>query len=217
MTTYQERRRRLEALEAQADAERQAAETQGDYPDPTTLEDGEILAWAVMGMRWRYIRDGQGEQGTRLNLGARDTVGHSGHQADVDPACAACAEMRFWQTIAERARDLIDAMDGPFIALFGEEVDEALAYIDAGRVDVVPGWIPAVAGLRGSYYKLRLDRQPPRVDENAIGAVNYAVALWARQVGLPQVGSWEMTEVHEWRAWLVTRQDERTHQEKPQP
>ena len=194
--SFRQRMAELERLEAIAEAERQA-KAGADIPDIDAMSDDEVLWAAILGMR----------QGNPRPSGYPDWVVQRQHIKLVPYGCVDPRRTAFVVALAHRAQPLIDAAPFPFIPLAGWEVADAIALIDSGRVDVVPSWPAAVEGLRGGHYNLRVDlgyhTEENDEDEDTIAAVNYAVKLWAQQLGYPRVGAWEMTELDQYRAWLA--------------
>lgn len=183
----------LEALEAQAAAERMARVDAG-VPDLDAMDEQELLYAVVLGLRNYCLHDG------------RVTLPPGCHTITLSARSMREPWASYYDQLVTRAAPLLAAHPGPFIPLAYEEVEEAIRLIDSGRVDVVDLWF-SPGGGRGSNYRLRLDRCQRTADngdeEETIATINHAVGLWAWQVGLPQVGDWEMTELHEWRAWLA--------------
>ena len=109
---------------------------------------------------------------------------------------------RWYAALADRVQPLLDACATPQVLLAPWEVQDALDAIDAGRVQVA--WITGNVGRRSCF---RLEAVPTAAGDKALDAtivaVNHAVKLWARQLGYPQVGDWELTTLADWRGWLA--------------
>lgn len=189
---------RLEALEALDAA--QAARTLGTPdddrpPDVATLDDAEAVAWAlgalVDGQMYTWWERGTGRLWI-CELGLKDIEWEL-----------------FFRAVKGRVQPLIDAAPKPVVLLPRWAIDDTLALMDAGRVDVVDHW-PAAAAPHGSFWRLRVDRCVGTDDEaiRVVRAVNKALESWAEQQGLGQVGPWELTTLADWRAWLTALKED---------
>jgi hypothetical protein len=191
--SFGQRLEALERLEAEAAAARGSDE---GPPDVDTMDDIDVLMWTIDGMRSYCLLDGRGGLSRQIVVRA--------NRIRTD------RWQKFYDALAPRAQQHIDASPYPFIPLFADEIEQAIALIDAGRCDAPPSWVSAAdPWSRGSFYHLRLDGNTggDAEGEAIVKAVNYAVALWAWQLGHPQMGAWEMTTAAEYRAWLVALQE----------
>jgi hypothetical protein len=196
--TFAERLAALEALVEQAEE----AELAKRPPALETLSDDDAIWWAVCAWRAGAMNDGL------YNVGATKILFHSAALRSSIPFYDEWTA--FYNALGARVNAMIAASGEPFVPLYGWEIDDAIALIDSGRVDVVPLHPAAHPLMPSSFYSLRLDRGFTKASTNeeydTIRSVYKAKYLLGRQLAYPDAGdkAWEMMTLAEWRAWLVS-------------